>query len=42
MDSALAIWQVGKGDGVFLNILNEDGSVKDYEIEFLAIKRNIS
>jgi hypothetical protein len=29
-NSAQAIWQVGKGDGVFLNILNEDGSVKDW------------
>ena len=27
--SALAIWQVGKGDGVYLGILNEDGSIKD-------------
>lgn len=25
-----AIWQVGKGDGVFLEILNEDGSIKDW------------
>ncbi|RPF47341.1 hypothetical protein EDD70_0113 [Hydrogenoanaerobacterium saccharovorans] len=29
--SAQAIWQVGKGDGVFLNILNENGSVRDWE-----------
>ncbi|GAE34065.1 hypothetical protein [Halalkalibacter akibai] len=29
-NSAQAIWQVGKGDGVFLGILNEDGSVKDW------------
>jgi len=28
--SAHAIWQVGKGDGVFLGILNEDGTVKDW------------
>ena len=28
-NSANAIWQVGKSDGVFLNILNKDGSVKD-------------
>ncbi|WFD08758.1 hypothetical protein [Tepidibacter hydrothermalis] len=27
--SAQAIWQVGKGDGVYLGILNNDGSVKD-------------
>ncbi|PKM88453.1 MAG: hypothetical protein CVU87_07450 [Firmicutes bacterium HGW-Firmicutes-12] len=29
--SAQAIWQVGKGDGVYLGILNEDGSVKDWD-----------
>ncbi|WP_416150297.1 DUF6946 family protein [Salipaludibacillus sp. HK11] len=29
-NSAQAIWQVGKGDGVFLNILHKDGSVKDW------------
>lgn len=29
-NSAYAIWQVGKGDGVYLKILNEDGSVKDW------------
>ena len=28
--SANAIWQVGKGDGVFLNLLNDDGRVKDW------------
>lgn len=28
-NSAQAIWQVGKGDGVYLDILNEDGSIKD-------------
>jgi len=28
--SAQAIWQVGKGDGVYLGILNDDGSVKDW------------
>jgi hypothetical protein len=28
--SAQAIWQVGKGDGVFLNILNDDGTIKDW------------
>ena len=27
--SALAIWQVGKGDGVYLEILNGDGSIRD-------------
>ena len=30
-NSAQAIWQVGKGDGVYLNILNNDGSVKDWD-----------
>ncbi|MGQ4668582.1 hypothetical protein AB3Z07_12855 [Metabacillus halosaccharovorans] len=29
-NSAGAIWQVGKGDGVFLGILNEDGSIHDW------------
>ena len=29
-NSAQAIWQVGKGDGTFLGVLNEDGSVKDW------------
>jgi hypothetical protein len=30
-NSANAIWQVGKGDGVYLSILNDDGSVRDWE-----------
>jgi hypothetical protein len=30
-NSAQAIWQVGKGDGVYLGILNNDGSVKDWD-----------
>lgn len=30
-NTAQAIWQVGKGDGLFLNILNEDGTVKDWQ-----------
>lgn len=30
VNSAQAIWQVGKGDGVYLGILNEDGSVKNW------------
>jgi hypothetical protein len=30
-NSAQAIWQVGKGDGVFLDILNMDGTVKDWD-----------
>ena len=29
-NTAQAIWQVGKGDGVYLDILNNDGSVKDW------------
>jgi hypothetical protein len=29
-NSAQAIWQVGKGDGMFLEILNEDGSIRDW------------
>lgn len=28
-NSAQAIWQVGKGDGVFLDLLNEDGTIRD-------------
>jgi hypothetical protein len=30
-NSAQAIWQVGKGDGVYLNILCENGLVKDWD-----------
>lgn len=26
-----AIWQVGKGDGVFLDVLNDGGTIKDWE-----------
>lgn len=29
-NTAQAIWQVGKGDGVYLGLLNEDGTVKDW------------
>jgi hypothetical protein len=29
--TAQAIWQVGKGDGVFLEILHNDGTIKDVE-----------
>ncbi|MGI6319185.1 MAG: hypothetical protein ACOX1J_10830 [Dethiobacteria bacterium] len=29
-NSAQAIWQVGKGDGVYLRILNDNGTVKDW------------
>ena len=31
INSAQAIWQVGKGDGVYLGVLNNDGTVKDWE-----------
>ncbi|MDO9535551.1 MAG: hypothetical protein Q7J85_09545 [Bacillota bacterium] len=37
-NSAQAIWQVGKGDGVFLGILNNNGTVKDWSF----IKRWLS
>jgi hypothetical protein len=30
-NSARAIWQVGKGDGVFLDILHDDGTIRDVE-----------
>ncbi|WP_319801575.1 nucleoside triphosphate pyrophosphohydrolase [Mesobacillus jeotgali] len=30
-NSAQAIWQVGKGDGTYLGVLNEDGSVRDWD-----------
>lgn len=29
--SAQAIWQVGRGDGVYLDILYQDGSIRDWE-----------
>lgn len=28
-NSAGAIWQVGKGDGVYLGVLNKDGTIRD-------------
>ena len=31
INSAQAIWQVGKGDGVYLEVLNEDGTVRDWD-----------
>lgn len=39
-NSAQAIWQVGKGDGVYLQILNENGSIKDWNfvMEWLSFK----
>ena len=30
-NTAQAIWQVGKGDGVYLDLLESDGKIKDYE-----------
>ena len=30
-NTAQAIWQVGKGDGVYLNVLTEDGRIKDWD-----------
>lgn len=30
-NSANAIWQVGIGDGVYLGLINQDGSVKDWD-----------
>jgi hypothetical protein len=29
-NTAQAIWQVGKGDGIYLGLLNEDGTVMDW------------
>jgi len=31
INSVNAIWSVGKGDGVYLGVLNLDGSIKDNE-----------
>jgi len=38
-NSAQAIWQVGKGDGNYLGILNDDGAIRDWEFirEWLRI-----
>ena len=30
-NSVQAIWQVGKGDGVYLKVLNDDGSIRDWD-----------
>lgn len=30
-NSVNAIWTVGKGDGIYLDLLNQDGSIKDYD-----------
>jgi predicted house-cleaning noncanonical NTP pyrophosphatase (MazG superfamily) len=31
LNSAQAIWQVGKGDGTYLGVINDDGSVRDWD-----------
>lgn len=33
------IWQVGKGDGVYLGVLNDDGTVRDWDF-FIRWTRN--
>ncbi|WP_312474755.1 hypothetical protein [Neobacillus sp.] len=38
--SAKAIWQVGKGDGVYLEILNNDGTIRDWGFFANWIKGN--
>jgi hypothetical protein len=40
VNSAQAIWQVGKGDGVYLGILNDDGTVRDWDFikKWIGIK----
>ena len=37
-NSAQAIWQVGKGDGEYLGILNSDGTIKDWNFIIKWIK----
>ncbi|MEH7388639.1 hypothetical protein V7147_25070 [Bacillus sp. JJ1521] len=39
-NSAQAIWQVGKGDGVYLGLLSKDGSVKDWDFFAMWTKDN--
>lgn len=39
-NSANAIWQVGRGDGVYLQILNDDGTVLDWNFITNWIKGN--
>jgi hypothetical protein len=36
--TAQAIWQVGKGDGIFLGLLNDDGTIKDWNFFVSWIK----
>ena len=38
--TAQAIWQVGKGDGVYLEVLNDDGSIQDWTFIMDWIKGN--
>lgn len=38
-NSVNAIWQVGKGDGVYLDVLNYDGMVKDWDFFNKWIKK---
>lgn len=40
LSKLIAIWQVGKGDGVYLGILNYDGRIKDWEFFNKWIKSN--
>lgn len=37
--TAQGIWQVGKGDGVYLGVLNDDGTVRDWDF-FIRWTRN--
>jgi hypothetical protein len=37
-NTAQAIWQVGKGDGEYLGILNSDGTIKDWNFIIKWIK----
>ena len=39
-NSAQAIWQVGKGDGVYLEILHNNGKVKDWNFVKLWVEGN--
>ncbi len=39
-NTAQAIWQVGKGDGVYLEILNDDGTIRDWNFIVDWIKGN--
>ncbi len=39
-NSVFAIWQVGKGDGVYLGILHNNGAVKDWNFLKSWVERN--